>query len=181
MKLLECASKIPDNILNELCCNTNDEKCMMNLCEKCENIDKFLLPGCTANLQSKISWEQWKEINGFLRVAKIEGSVAELINEIGKQLPYFMIHCFVQKQQSFYFKTRKENLEDHEAILQVDFAENFTIMAQNEIQSVHWKRKQITIFTACAYFGKKGLRCYSVISDDLTHDKYSIWLYIKKL
>ena len=55
MKLLECASKIPDNILNELCCNTNDEKCMMNLCEKCENIDKFLLPGCTANLQSKIS------------------------------------------------------------------------------------------------------------------------------
>ena len=86
-------SKIPDNILNELCCNTNDEKCMMNLCEKCKKVNKFLLPG--SDLQSKISWEQWKEIDGFLRVAKIEESVAELMKEIGKQLAYFKIHCFV--------------------------------------------------------------------------------------
>ena len=65
----------------------NDEKCMMNLYEKCKNIDKFLLSGY--NLQSKISWEQWKEIHDFLRVAKIEGSVAELMREIGKAIALF--------------------------------------------------------------------------------------------
>ena len=84
-KVSECVSKIPDNILIELCCNINDGKYMMNLYEKCKKINKILLPGC--NIQNKISREQWEEINGFLTVAKIEGSVAQLMKEIGKQLP----------------------------------------------------------------------------------------------
>ena len=35
-------------------------------------------------------------------------------------------------------------------VLQVDFSENASLLQQNEIQSVHWTHKQVTIFTAHA-------------------------------
>ncbi|GBO06186.1 hypothetical protein AVEN_33755-1 [Araneus ventricosus] len=63
----------------------------------------------------------------------------------------------------------KQNLKEDEAIRQ-----------QNEIMNVHWCSTQVTIFTAIVYYKENGTivhNCYGVISDDMQHDKNTIFAY----
>ena len=66
------------------------------------------------------------------------------------------------------------------AVLQIDFAENFSTLWQDEIQSAHWNKKQITVFTSVTW--QQNL-CTStvIISDDLTHSRDSIIIFTDKL
>lgn len=67
-----------------------------------------------------------------------------------------------------------------EIILQIDFAENFAIFNQDEVQAAHFGYDQVTIFTACAWL-PSGITSMGIISDCLQHDKYSVWVYLKEL
>ena len=40
----------------------------------------------------------------------------------------------------------KENTDDRKVLLQVDYAENFTMDQQDAIQSAHWKHKYVVSF-----------------------------------
>lgn len=50
---------------------------------------------------------------------------------------YFLKHTFIKRQQQKLFGVLKANISEKKAVIQVDFAENFTIKMQNEIQSAH--------------------------------------------
>lgn len=93
------------------------------------------------------------------------------------------MHCYVQRMQSRHFQELKKNTTNETAVLQVDFAENYTCVNQDEIQSAHWHQKQITLFTAVAWVGDsaKPTRCFVNISDDLTHNKHSVWVFMKNI
>lgn len=59
------------------------------------------------------------------------------------------------------------------------------IIAQDEIQSAHWRHNQATIFTACAWTrnSEQEVEChsYGIISDDLTHSKYCVWVFLRNI
>ena len=55
-----------------------------------------------------IIYRQWKEIDGFLIVSEIEGSVKDVINELKTQLPYYKVYTFVKFIQSRYFEEAKK-------------------------------------------------------------------------
>ncbi|CAF3278014.1 unnamed protein product [Rotaria socialis] len=57
-----------------------------------------------------------------------------------------------------------------------DYAENFTIDNQNQIQSAHWNKKYISIFTAYAWMGGSGGegQSFGLVSNSTKHDKYSV-------
>lgn len=57
----------------------------------------------------------------------------------------------MKKVQSNHFKEMRERISEDEAVLQVNFAENFAIISQDEIQSAHWRHQQATVFTGCAW------------------------------
>jgi hypothetical protein len=46
----------------------------------------------------------------------------------------------------------KESVTDQQYLFQVDYSEKFSLVEQNETQSVHWCRKQLFIFTAHLYY-----------------------------
>ncbi|KAJ8685967.1 hypothetical protein QAD02_021760 [Eretmocerus hayati] len=54
-------------------------------------------------------------------------------------------------------------------VFHFDFAENWTILQKNEIQSAYWKKEQLSVFTAVCYF-KGTTQSFVIISDDTTHD-----------
>ena len=54
-------------------------------------------------------------------------------------------HHFIYKQQQNFLKNKKETLSDNECIIILDFAENYTFMVQDAIQSFHWNNTQATI------------------------------------
>jgi len=66
------------------------------------------------------------------------------------------------------------------AMLQIDFAENYSTLWQDEIQSAHWKKSQITLMTV-AYWSNQKLISAVVVSDDLNHKKDSIVTFIDRL
>ena len=62
----------------------------------------------------------------------------------------------------------------------VDFAENYTCAAQDEVQSAYWKQNQITLFTSVLSFREKT-QCEVIISDHLKHDKIPIVVIMDEL
>lgn len=94
--------------------------------------------------------------------------------------PKFKKHFFINRVQSQHFQNIKEILVDDEVIIQIDFAENFAIFSQDEIQEAHFSYSQVTIFTVCVWT-KGSTKTFSIISDDLTHDKYCVWTFLRTL
>lgn len=65
--------------------------------------------------------------------------------------------------------------------MQMDFAENYAIVSQDEIQSAHWSHSQVTLFTCCVWFPYKHCSSYVLVSNDMSHSKYSVYTFIKAL
>lgn len=55
-------------------------------------------------------------------------------------------------------------------VLHVDFAENWSVILKDEIQSYHWNKDQISIFTAVCYYENDKTMSFAVVSDDRKHD-----------
>lgn len=69
-----------------------------------------------------------------------DGTVGELVEHITAILPQFLQHCYVKREQATSYNAQREkagseSCEDHSALLQVDFSENYTCVAQDEVQS----------------------------------------------
>ena len=99
--------------------------------------------------------------------------MAEAKQEVYAQLFVIRRHCFVAKSQLKQVKIWKQNLRDDEAILHIDFAENFQIKQQDEIMAAHWVTKSVTIYTAVLNT-KSRATSFALVSDDINHDKYSV-------
>ena len=66
-------------------------------------------------------------------------------------------HSYTAKAQSKYLKMRKENLNENSLICLGDFAENFTFVIQDEIQSYHWSKQQATLHPIVIYYKVQNL------------------------
>jgi hypothetical protein len=64
--------------------------------------------------------------------------------------------------------------------VKADFAENYTIQLQN-VQSAHWSKSQITVFTAFIWNAENKAYSCAVISDEFDHNKYSVHTFLNKL
>lgn len=180
------AKKIPDfpatggDLLEKSCCDVKSEQCMLGDCSQCIS-DLHVLLGNTNDLYQSSSWKKWVEIEGRPKVVTLEGTIEEALEELNDQLHRFKIHVYVKRVQSDIFIEAKRSVQSDEAILQIDFAENYALITQDEIQSAHWSHKQITVFTACAWLAG-GKRCsFAIVSDVLRHDKYAVFACLKKI
>ena len=95
-----------------------------------------------------------------------------------KQLNTFLLHTFVKREQAAAFNSLKSSSDGISIVLQVDFSENATIVAQKEVQSAHWHHPQATLFTAHAWINNDNNFSMVIISDDLNHTNYCIFVYI---
>lgn len=184
--------KIPEMIplysreeLFKLCvCNTESEECLSGLCEECEDtlfhvnvINKV----DNSTLKEKIKWFQWMEDeDGYLVKSPLSGTLHEALNSMNAQLPKFIWHSFIKERQARSYEVDKLEATDEKAntcVLQVDFAENFTVVFQDEVASAHWKRHQVSLFTS--QWNHRG-RIHNLVlaSDFLSHEKKSISAYM---
>ncbi len=93
--------------------------------------------------------------------------------------PSFARHHFIKQRSAAFSQHLKAVASPSNIVLQIDFAENFTCKFQDEIQSAHWKQKQVTVFTACLWNGSEKPLSYVVVSDNHEkHDKYAVVAYI---
>ena len=92
------------------------------------------------------------------------------------------MHHFVKEKQSAAFKSDLDLSDTNfdTAVLQIDFAENYSTFYQDEVQLAHWAKTQITIFTA-ALWQKNECHPAAVVSDDVLHCKQCILVFVRKI
>jgi len=160
-------------LIASLVCQRDNPSCMMNTCTECSNI-QFALDSDKQDCEDSVKWRKWTESEGRPVQGNVLMSLEDAVDEVNGMFNDYKCHCLVKDQQSKLFKECKENILEKEAVIQIDFAENYAAVTQDEVQSAHWNHTQITIFTAVAWF-QNGCKSFVVISDDLNHDKVTVW------
>ena len=81
-------------------------------------------------------------------------------------------------------KNKKDTLSDNEYIIILGFAENYTFMTQDAIQSFHWNNTQAAIHPFVIYYKKDGTlkhKSLACISDMLQHDVHTPYAFQKTI
>lgn len=191
--LLEASNKIiksiPSNFghfLKKVCCDEANEVCMRNECDECvvEIVDSLVPLNEINRLEDSVEWKIWRMIDNRMVLSQRKGTAFDVLSELQMHLPKFKTHCYVKRVQQQYFQKRKMSIAKDEVVLQIDFAENYRLVNQNEIQSAHFSYSQVTIFTCVAWL-HTGTKSFAITSNELAHNKYDVYcflsLIIKKL
>lgn len=105
----------------------------------------------------------------------------ELVNMLSEKLEKLKIHDFIAKEQFSFLENKKLDLKIGEYIVLGDFAENFTFVIQDAVQSYHWTNTQATIHPFVIYYknSKNELQHFSfaIISEILEHNTISVHLF----
>ena len=166
----------------EGCLLSADEACWYGNCDhdKCGFTSTYAKP---QNSDTPAKWIKWEEVNGRITKNQKSGTVRNLYSYLCIIFPDFFIHSFAKRKQAkSYEEDKQEFLMKHlnTVMIQVDFAENYTCAAQNEVQSAYWKQNQITLFTSVMWF-RENTQCEFILSDHLKHDKTPTVVFMDEL
>ena len=166
------------SFIKQVTCDATSKECMTRKCANCVNlIDNFAPQSSSVTLQ----YYQWRSIDSRIEKVVVTDTVDTIFNELKKQLSAFLLHTFVKRNQAASFDSLKTFCNGQSIVLQVDFSENATIAAQKEVQAAHWHHSQATIFTAHAWINSATNFSMVIISDDLDHTKYSIFVFMQHI
>jgi hypothetical protein len=191
-----------DNIVelskNYYCMDANDrisESCVDKKCSTCPK--KLPIDENTIGMDAEIKWHQWVSTKIDLNTrtdgtgpsyksrvtTKIErqGTVIELAEQLEEE---FSIrgarHIATYMHQQSVLWELKSKLKENEAIVNMDFAENWVCKYHSEVQSVHFgaSHEQCTIHDGVIYT-KSEEYSFATLSNSPRHDPVAIWTYLK--
>ncbi|XP_063381046.1 uncharacterized protein LOC134667550 [Cydia fagiglandana] len=177
------------NFLNGFICTVPTRACWLKDCNNCKEMLKIKLNEyleCCENVGPEVetSWFVWANHNGKLSKIQVMGTVNELIQHIVEMGPKFFEHAYIKRNQASSYhnhKTEISNTTDFEKVLiQVDYSENYTCVAQDEVQSFHWVQPQVTLFTVSLWMTGKQ-HPIVLVSDDRHHNKKTAMVYIDRI
>ena len=87
-------------------------------------------------------------------------------------------HHFVGKVQPDYLRTRKENLQQDEAVILVDFVENYSFVIHDVVQGFDWEYRQVMLHALVVYHKSPNNKLESwsicVVSDHRSHNQFAV-------
>lgn len=86
-----------------------------------------------------------RDTSRFQKIAK-NGTLGDLRNHFVKIVDGFVKHVYTKRSQAATFEEDNEEVKKSEgkvALLQIDFAESYTCLAQDEVQSAHWNQATV--------------------------------------
>ena len=106
------------------------------------------------------------------------------------KLEVLKLHQFINKQQTKYFYSGKENLPVGKSLVVGDFSENYSFVYQDAVQGVHWSNTSCTLHPWMCYYqgqdvllpGTGKIKTYSLlfISDSLTQETVALYAFQKR-
>ena len=122
----------------------------------------------------KIEFQQWTTTDRS-DLVNCQESIVDYVDLVVSQLGKLTTHSYIAKAQARYLKQRKENITEETALFLGDFAENYTFLIQDEIQSYHGSNKQCSLHPVVVYFKEGEI----LMHDDLMHDVSFVHSVIK--
>lgn len=175
------------DILAKIMCDPPTVKCHLNDCENCpgtENLADFMIDLFDEEMIDSVTYKQWVSVDrcSFETFTKTS---EEFVESFCDQIEILKRHHFISKQQSSFFSEKIESLGENEALISLDFAENYSFIIQDEAQSYHWNNAMATIHPFVIYFKNEESKLkhlsFACISNCLNHDAALIHLFQKKV
>ena len=175
------------DVICKAVCNNDTRNCMIYVCEYCpgkQDIHNYLINYFINNeneLDDDISYMQWLSTDQTT-MNKLTSTIEEYINLLSEKVFELCEHCFISKAQSNFLKYKKETVSQNEAIILLDFAENYSFIIQDAVQGFHWENSQATLHPSVAYYrntnGNLESQSLCVVSDHQKHNQpavHSFW------
>ena len=172
--------------LEKTFCDTENEKCMTYKCQNCPkktDLLNYIEQVDVLNSFDEIRYKQWTTQDRCTLI-EISESVEDFISSLQTNIIGMAEHHYVAKSQSKFFKNLKATLPLNEVVLVGDFAENYTFVVQDEIQSFHYEKSQCTVHPFALYYNDNGTvkeRSFCFISPSTGHSAAMVHAFIKKL
>ena len=178
-------------MLKMLCCDRYSERCLERTCDECclkklpyaefDNTKPILLQQWVSKKESIIDLKTKKE--RFVTKCKKETQEIlpkNLITKLENDMDKFFRHSFNILHQYNSIKQMKDSLSENDAIVHMDFSENFCTKYNQEIQSFHYggSRTQISLHTVVVYL-KDSVISHCTMSSNLFHHAGAIWAHLK--
>ena len=192
-----CALLCPNNTES---CDIKDYKreCIYKECDNCTHdvlVQKIKEINPQANWQKKTTWHQWeyvkktvnnKECSGFERI-KYTGTLLELLDHYIAQSQSMPEHILTLDWQRKMYVTNRDELQDGDVQMVIDYAKNYAHVSQDESQSAHWDRRQSTLHPISITYPCPEDKCDERVTDevvcispDLKHDVHGVEQFIQK-
>ncbi|KAH9631435.1 hypothetical protein HF086_014280 [Spodoptera exigua] len=174
------------NLIKEICCDKYRLDCLNRKCASCKN---KTVPYKEFRNDKEIQYMVWerdtkkvdtKEIKIIKKKTK-RSDPRNLIIELENMLPKFLSHTSNIVNQYATIKCLKESLTTNEALVHMDFSENYSYKYSEEVQSMHFggSRGQVSLHTAVviwaadsAYLEFRKQSCFECISVACKHGKH---------
>lgn len=104
----------------------------------------------------------------------------DLIEKLENDMEPFFRHVFYIVHQYNVIKQLKGSLSENDAVVHMDFSENFCTKYNQEIKAFHFggSLTQISLHTVVVY-RKNSVESHCTMSSNLTHNVGAIWAHLK--
>lgn len=167
-------------LLDMMVCDMTGYKCMMEECDQCPGqqaiLEMFTEAQETDEIPERIFYKQWVTVDRA-EMLTLTTPRDEFFETLAQKLDKLKKHHYISKVQSQFLKDKKASLNSSECLVLADFAENFSFVIQDEIQSHHWVNRQATIHPFVYYCHEGGQlkhQSICIISDHMEHNTAAV-------
>lgn len=172
--------------LKQITCENPSENCFLGTCAECPsiaNFSNFLQQLLDEKHIHHVQFSAWTATDRSTLETRIVVA-NEFVEELSSRLLLLKPHSFLSKQQSQFFSNKKDNLDDGEVLVILDFSENYKYIAQDASQAFHFNNTQCTVLPVVFYY-KEGteIKHQSLIylSESTKHDTAAVYTMQKML
>ncbi|KAE8742419.1 hypothetical protein FOCC_FOCC012030, partial [Frankliniella occidentalis] len=169
-------------------CDPPTHECLYKECNDCPGLDalKEILE-VTFDIESidQVTFDRWVKGEKHWTLETLIKPSEEFIACLLEDVDNLRLHDFLACQQRNYLAWRKSQLADDEALVIMDFSENYSFSIQKSIQAFHWSNDQSTVHPFVAYYRNMESKAievisYVTISEHLKHSVYAVHSFQKK-
>lgn len=116
-----------------------------------------------------------------MMVVEMEISRPEFLALVKSEIAEFCEHVVRLKTLYKQLKLNKEKLLDDQVIVQMDFAENYTCRALDEVQTAYWGLTSVTLYPTVVYYRENDTlkhKSFVVISNTLVHSASTVAVFM---
>ena len=156
------------DLMAKMFCSLESKLCMLHRCDNCprknglqyfqyklERMEYFQYKLEDANYEDEmmIHFKHWVSTDRTTLEERIMPT-CDFMEKLIQEIDQLTTHHYIPEKQSQYLKHLKDTLKPNQAIIILDFAENYSFIVQDAIQGFHWNNSQATLHPFVVIIGK---------------------------
>ncbi|CAH0732005.1 unnamed protein product, partial [Brenthis ino] len=180
-------------LISETICDSTKKECMFGTCNQCRD-KEFKIN--SDSVRGKIQWFEWvreqeiylkndKKFKAVKNAKRLkEDTIENMVKNFQEELKSIKKHIFNMKTQFKNFRQCVDEIRANEAVILVDFSENYNCKCTEEIQAHQFggSRNQVTLHTVVVYVYDKDKKyealSFCTISPCNIHQPAAIWAHL---